>query len=329
MRISSVALACVVAVAGQGIVQAEVVGTTPALTPPAISLRGFPVAPGFANSGLANPGFAKPHDNVIRLAQSQEPASTGNPSVAPLKWVGYLVNPTPTATAPNHINYCTGQFIKPNVVLTAGHCLKDLQDNPTGPWFDLSKQYFILQYQNGSGSHTFKTVCGATNPLWAFPANYSTLSAADKDAALRVAAQHDFAMILVDGNSPTGVMPYALDWKGKVTDAVRIGYAIDILDGEIIQKGSGIVFFSDAIPMFTPQSTPGLVTHWASITDLTQGVSGGGWITNFSTTEGTGKNVLVSVSSFTNSNFPGAIFGAYLTAAEFNPLLTFVSNGCK
>jgi hypothetical protein len=27
--------------------------------------------------------------------------------------------------------------------------------------------------------------------------------------------------------------------------------------------------------------------------------------------------------------YPGGEFAAYLTAAEFDPLLTFVSNGCK
>jgi len=33
--------------------------------------------------------------------------------------------------------------------------------------------------------------------------------------------------------------------------------------------------------------------------------------------------------SFTNTAYPGAMLAAYLTAAEFNPLLASVSNGCK
>ena len=37
--------------------------------------------------------------------------------------------------------------------------------------------------------------------------------------AMDAAYPHDFGMILVDRDSPTGVMPYALDWKGKVTYA--------------------------------------------------------------------------------------------------------------
>ncbi len=181
-------------------------------------------ASAWANLADTTPIFAKPigaprlRDNAIRLAQQDnQPVSTGNPSVAPLKWVGMLINPTPTKKDPNLVSECTGQFIRPNVVLTAGHCIKDLPDNPTGPWFDLSKQVFILQYQNGEGSQTFKTVCALTSPLWTLPANFASMSDDQQGAAMRAASEHDFAMVLVDGTSPTGTMPYLLDWKGKVT----------------------------------------------------------------------------------------------------------------
>jgi len=274
-------------------------------------------------------GVALPADGVTQVAQNDpQVANAGNPSVAPLKWVGLLISPNPTKDHPNQAAECTGQFIKPNVVLTAAHCIKDVTDNPTGPWFDLTKQTFVLQYQNGEGSHTFKTVCAATAPGWAVPSNYATLKGGQKAKAQRAASEHDFALVLVDGNSPTGTMPYALDWKGKVSAAVRVGYAADILDGEIIQQAEGIVFFSNAIPMF-PESPPNLVVHWQSVTDLSQGSSGGGWIANFSTDDGTNNNILIAVTSFGNSDYPGAVMGAYLTAAEFNPLLAYVSNGCK
>ena len=274
-------------------------------------------------------GVVLPADGVTQVAQNEpQVANTGNPSVAPLKWVGLLVSPNPTKDHPNQVAECTGQFIKPNIVLTAAHCIKDVTDNPAGPWFDLTKQTFVLQYQNGEGSHTFKTVCAATAPGWAVPSNYATLKGGQKAKAQRAASEHDFALVLVDGNSPTGTMPYALDWKGKVSAAVRVGYAADILDGEIIQQAEGIVFFSNAIPMF-PESPPNLVVHWQSVTDLSQGSSGGAWIANFSTDEGTNNNILIAVTSFGNSDYPGAVMGTYLTAAEFNPLLAYVSNGCK
>jgi hypothetical protein len=273
--------------------------------------------------------MASPADGVMQVAQNEaQVANTGNPSVAPLKWVGLLMTPNPTKQHPNQVAECTGQFIKPNVVLTAAHCIKDIVDNPTGPWLDLTKQIFVLQYQNGEGSHTFKTVCAATAPGWSIPSNYATLKESQQNPANRAASEHDFALVLVDGNSSTGTMPYALDWKGKVKEAVRVGYAGDILDGEIVQQALGIVFFANSIPMF-PESPPSLVVHWQSVTDLNQGTSGGGWITNFSTEEGSDKNVLVAVTSFNDEDYPGAVMGAYLTAAEFNPLLAYVSNGCK
>ncbi len=117
---------------------------------------------------------------------------------------------------------------------------------------------------------------------------------------------------------------------GRATGRPRpgVGYAGDILDGQIIQDSHGIVFFADAIPMFG-QSLPSLVVHWQSRTDLTSGTSGGGWIANFSGTEAATNNVLIAVTSFSDSGYPGAEMATYLTAAEFNPLLTYVSNGCK
>ncbi|HYA73643.1 MAG TPA: hypothetical protein VEF36_10865 [Roseiarcus sp.] len=213
------------------------------------------------------------------------------------------------------------------MLLTAAHCLKDLPANQAGPWPDVTKGTFWLQYQNQQGT-PFKILCGAANPLWALPANYASMTPAEKNDAQRIAYQHDFAMILVDGTSPTGVMPYALDWKGNVSYATRVGYAGDILDGQIIQKSGGAVFFADAIPML-PKSYPNIVVQWAPVTDLTAGASGGAWIANFSTTEGTSKNILVAVTSFQFLSYPGGEGAAYLTSAEFNPLLAFVSNGCK
>jgi hypothetical protein len=291
-------------------------------------------ATAWANLSDTTPIFAKPtsapmlREPTMQVAQNAKPVSTGNPSVAPLKWVGMLINPVPTKKDPNLVSECTGQFIRPNVVLTAGHCIKDLPDDPNGAGFDLSKQVFILQYQNGEGSHTFKTVCALTSPLWKLPPNFASMNDDQQAAAFRAMSGHDFAMVLVDGTSPTGTMPYALDWKGKVSDAVRVGYAVDILNGEIVQQGDGIVFFANQIPMF-PENPSNLVVHWQSITDLTQGTSGGAWIANFDTDEGPNSNLLIAVTSFTNTAYPGAMMAAYLTAAEFNPLLASVSSGCK
>ena len=254
-------------------------------------------------------------------------ATTGNPSLPPLKWVGMLVIPTPSTSNANSILECTAQFIRPNVLLTAGHCIRDLPENPAGPWPDPTKGTFWLQYQNQEGT-PFRILCAAVNPLWSFPPNYGAMSAAARADAQQTAFQHDYAMVLVDGVSPTGSMPYALDWKGKVDYVTRVGYAGDILDGQIVQKSGGPVFFADASPMFS-KDYPDIVVQWAPVTGLTEGTSGGAWIANFNTIEGEGKNILIAVTSFSFTSYPGGEGAAYLVSAEFDPLLKFVSNGCK
>src|ERR1019366_618736 len=62
------------------------------------------------------------------------------------------------------------------------------------------------------GGAPFEILCGAVNPLWTLPGNFAAMKASEKDDAKLVADEHDFAMLLTGGESPTGVMPYALDW---------------------------------------------------------------------------------------------------------------------
>lgn len=330
MRMVSAAMVCAAAISGIGVVLTGLIGAASGATnDPPVIVHGDLFARGLTFGTVELPARLDHHGGVLRLAennQNQELKTTGNPSVAPLKWVGLLKNPTPTKRSPDQYEYCTGQFITANVVLTAGHCLNDLA---AGRKYDLTKQTFTLQYQNGVGSQTFKTVCGAASTLWTVPANFASMPPEQKFSAMLAAQQHDIAMILVDGNSPTGFMPYQLDWKGKINRAVRVGYAVDILDGEIVQQALGPVFFAGDISLFAPYATPSLVAHWAAITNLTQGISGGAWIANFDTSGGAGHNALLAVTSFNSAAYPGAVFAAYLTAAEFNPLLKFVSNGCK
>jgi len=326
MRLLRFAVVCAAVAAGA--CQARADGRAPdAALPGAIRLSPF--------AGAAAPAAPPPlgaRADAMRVAQiipdtSPPERTTGNPSLPPLKWVGLLVIPEPTDKDPNAIGECTGQFIKPNVVLTAAHCIRDIVDSPTGPWPDATKGTFWLQYQNQEGT-PFKIRCAEINPLWRLPPNYASMKKEDQIDAQRTIFQHDFAMLLIDGVSPTGAMSYALDWKGNVAYATRVGYAADIFNGQIVQKSGGAVFFADAIPMM-PKSYPGIVVQWAPITDLTSGTSGGAWVANFSTEDKPDANKLIAVTSFQFVAYPGGEGAAYLTAAEFNPLLADVLNGCK
>ncbi len=331
MRAVHVLVALVAVLAGARGINASVTGNDLA----GVSTLGMPAADAddqYARSEQETRGDA------TRLAQAatltwQE--TTGSPSVAPFKWAGLLKNATTTKNAP-HGWTCTAQFIKPNVLLTAAHCLIDISGGLPLNTIDPSKITFLLQYQDGLASQTFKAVCGAANPLWTLPSNYSSMSALDQSGAQNVAGEHDFAMVLVDGTSSTGVIEYELDWKGKYTSAARVGYPGDILNADIIQYAPGIVFFADAIPLPKGLNLPANVVQWGPVTDATHGMSGGAWVANMSSTEGPNKNVLIAVTSSAPQLhntaiplFPGGTWAAYLTAAEFNPLLDFVSNGCK
>jgi hypothetical protein len=272
-------------------------------------------------------------DAVTDLAQPTTPPKptanlrdTGNPAVAPIKWAGLVMNKIDD----KQFEYCTGQFIAPRVVLTAGHCVKDIDKNT---WNDVSKMSFILQFQNGEGSHVYKVVCTAALDAYSHPANYASLNQDQQKAADLAAHQSDYAMILVDADSLTGTIAWQGDWKGKWLGATRIGYPGDILNGEIIQQAHGIVFFVDSIPIFTNNgatvSYPNLVVHWQRNTKLTQGSSGGAWIANFDPGQAQGNNIAISVSSFVLNDLAGAIFGPYLTASNVNSLLQFTQKGCK
>ena len=109
---------------------------------------------------------------------------------------------------------CTAQFITPKVLLTAGHCIKDLETNPTGPWPDPTKGTFWLQYQNNQGT-PFKS--SAPPPIRCGRCRQTTrqLSQAQRTTALATAMQHDFSMLLVDAPEPDRRDAIRLDWKGK------------------------------------------------------------------------------------------------------------------
>ena len=123
-------------------------------------------------------------------------------------------------------------------------------------------------------------------------------------------------------------MPYVLNWKGKFGYATRIGYASDILNGQIVQKSGGPC----SSPTRSQCSTSSILTSSCNgrrrPNSLSAPAAAPGSPSS-STTEAAGKNLLIAVTSFSFNSYPGGEGAAYLTAKEFNPLLDFVANGCK
>jgi Trypsin len=251
---------------------------------------------------------------ILAQAENADVSSTGNPSTTPLKYSGLLYDAKRKIT-------CTAQFVAPQVILTAAHCV---QDNQTGKWADPDDLYFLLQYQHGEQSDIYRPLCMARFDEWV-PPRKENQTAAEKTDAFLNAYQWDYALIQVDHASITGHFRFAVDWKGNYTGATAIGYPGDILNAEIIQKSRGDVFFASAINSYARY--PNLVVLWHGNPSLTEGTSGGAWVANFSRKDSTDSNIVIGVNSSVNTTKPGASFGPYFTG-EFTELFNYVSKGC-
>jgi len=241
--------------------------------------------------------------------------STGSDRV-PLRWSGLLLNKDVDIGGKKYDIRCSAQFISPSVVLTAAHCVQDYR---TGAWYDPDKMYFLLQYQDGHFADLYRPVCLSRFDGW-FPLMDETLSEAEKAQTLRRRYQWDYAMILMDHDSPGGYFNSAVDWNGKYRHATMIGYPYAPLTSQTIQTAFGsLSFVSDRpnVVALAHQDHQG----------LTEGTSGGAWVSAFGKEMSARENFIVSVSSYVNPGSPGVSFGPYL-GSDYNSLFDYVSKGC-
>jgi Trypsin len=262
----------------------------------------------------------------MRLAQAQLHThgivlgTPGDVNAIPFKWAGML-----RFKGPDGNRYlCSGQFIAPQVVLTAGHCLYDLQRRAYSSDFT-----FLLQYDRGTYSHEYRWRCASKPAQYSLPAAFDSHSDDQKKIDLFRADQYDYAMILVNSPSITG---YFKNWdgswkKGDWHGATRIGYPADVMNAQLMQEAHGVVFFPDDIPFVPGASFPRLLALLQFSPYLTEGTSGGGWIGNLSSVDAPDNNVLVSVNSFHLPKLPVMEFGPQFDKDQFRSLLNHVASG--
>lgn len=218
----------------------------------------------------------------------------GNVTSKPLYWAGKLFYRTP-----NGDYVCSGQFISPQVILTAAHCVRDAD---TGAWYQ--DFIFALQYHAGNHGGIYSYDCVATKNGWLQPGFEKYL--------------YDYAMIRVDNPSRTGNFGTHWGWRGAYNVANKIGYPGGVSNGEIIQVEHGPIAFVDGVVQMKHgnQADQG-------------GSSGGAWIGAFSDREGNNDgNYVISVESFGYEGEPGVDYGPYLDE-NFKDLWDYVERGCR
>ena len=246
--------------------------------------------------------------------------TTGDMNAPPLEWAGKLRGKTPDGSG----FYCSAQFIAPRVLLTAGHCIRNLKDNTFNSDFA-----FFLQYQSGGWTHVYHGLCWSVPAAYSLPPDFASHTGEQQQRDVFTADQYDYGMILVDTPSTTGYFHgWAGSWKeGDWHGATKIGYPADVAAGQLIQLAHGALIFADDIPLLGARAFPRLLALWQDNPRLTEGTSGGGWVGNFSTQEGPQSNVLISLTSFYFRDHPEMSYGPQFDQQIFQQMLDHVAAG--
>lgn len=175
-----------------------------------------------------------------------------------------------------------------DLVVTAGHCAKDAGGGWAENWI------FVPGYQDGSGPYG-----GFTARKMYVPAQWSGSGTDDFDVAMVALSPQNGSHVVDD------VGAQRIAFGGPRGHEVYVfGYpATGQYDGERLAYCSG-----------RPHNDPhGLVAGQGLRCDMTQGSSGGAWLSSFDPS--TGRGVITSVSSFKYADDGETMYGPYFGSA--------------
>ena len=244
---------------------------TPPLPLPVLDADTEPLNPATPNSA-APPGQSKGSQPSAIARRS------GNVNTMPLAWAGKLYFVLPDGRPAN----CSAQFVAPDTLVTAAHCVRDSQ---SGAWH----QNLLYRHQYDRGRATnFAGACKTTYRAWVAP---------DKSRY-----PWDYAMVMLRGSVEQGHFGIEWGWLGKYSNAPKIGYPGDIEDGEVIQVDFG---------RLGQGWHPNIVALVHGNSRSLNGSSGGAWVGAYDPRGNNQANRVISVSSHFRERDPGTMYGPY------------------
>jgi len=198
---------------------------------------------------------------------------------------------------------CTAQFVGPNIVLTAAHCVRD----KNGTWLD----YFEFTPVDASLSGKAEAVCMATLGSWVTGNNRFDWSADLAFIVFADIAATNFLDLADSEPLPTDNQPFAT------------GFPRSVDGGQVLHQVLGQAYPARSwgnIPTVTGQDTA-VVIH--GDTRLTLGMSGGAWIVP--PLKSGGRHRVTGLSTTVPGH--GSLWGPSIQSCA-QELFSFAVNGC-